>query len=31
MTVTSTSKQERTYAILRERILDGTYGPTTAW
>jgi DNA-binding GntR family transcriptional regulator len=23
----TTSKQERTYAILRERILDGTYGP----
>jgi DNA-binding GntR family transcriptional regulator len=27
MTDVATSKQERTYAILRERILDGTYGP----
>jgi DNA-binding GntR family transcriptional regulator len=27
MTVASTSKQERAYATLRERILDGTYGP----
>jgi DNA-binding GntR family transcriptional regulator len=25
--VTPVSKQERTYAILRSRILDGTYGP----
>jgi DNA-binding GntR family transcriptional regulator len=25
--VVSVSKQERTYAILRSRILDGTYGP----
>jgi DNA-binding GntR family transcriptional regulator len=24
---TTTSKQERTYALLRERIVDGTYGP----
>jgi DNA-binding GntR family transcriptional regulator len=23
----TTSKQERTYAVLRERIVDGTYGP----
>jgi DNA-binding FadR family transcriptional regulator len=25
--VTAPGKQERTYAILRSRILDGTYGP----